>query len=145
MLHPFGEERCVPVQTVHGEPHGRDAIWLSGVEFDAQRRRLTLRGAVSAERLTRPPPGRDAIPYRAEFTDVLGFRFTDLDCAVVGESAFDEVMSSRWVREMRDQDHSSKVGRHRHFIVAAYDEAFEIVVEGHWLEFDPAQGMDSTD
>lgn len=125
-------QRYVPVVTLLGELHGRDAIFLD--DIGVGRNALTLRGELNGRLLS--PPREDYIGYTLSFNGLIAFSMTELDaCLELGVSSFDEILDSKWLREIRrkvEPDMLSHDGL-RHFFVLTYDYVFSVICRGYEL------------
>lgn len=125
-------QKRVAVVTPVGVIRGRDAVYLNAVDLDHDARRVTLRGELNPRLCSEAPRGDDWPRYELVFRDVLALRMTELDLDDGdGPSSFDEVHGSRWLEALRARDHSAKVSAaHRHFVLEAYDDVFELIGTG---------------
>ena len=125
-------QQHVPVVTPLGELRGRDAVFLEGI--DVGRNVLTLRGEFNGRLLS--PPREEYIGYTLSFGGLVAFSMTELDaCSEFGVSSFDEILNSKWVREIGRNVEPDALGQSglRHFFVQTYDDVFSVVCRGYEL------------
>lgn len=117
-----------PIATKFGIPRGRDSIYLGTIEHTVCPREITFSGNI--ESLV----PEAAVPFVLRFHGLLELHALELDFTDFGLSAsFVEVVDSERVAAMKARDHSAKVRDHRHFILATYDEVFEVICQGYEL------------
>lgn len=117
-----------PIATALGTPKGRDSIYLGDIEQTVCPRQITFKGNIEGLLATA------SVPFTLRFFGLLELHAIELDFSDAEHpSSFVEVMESPRVAELKARDHSSKVHDHRHFILATYDEVFELVSAGYEL------------
>ncbi len=117
-----------PIATALGIPKGRDSIYLGTIEHSVCPREITFRGNI--ESLV---PGA-SVRFVLRFHGLLELHSLELDFTDFGlPASFVEVVASERVAAMKRRDHSAKVRGHRHFILATYDEVFEVICQGYEL------------
>lgn len=118
----------IPIATALGVPKGRDSFYLRAIEESLYPRCITFHGNIEGLIETA------SVPFVLRFSGLLELHAIELDFSDAEHpSAFVEVTSSERVAALRARDHSAKVGDHRHFILATYDEVFELICEGYEL------------
>lgn len=116
------------IETALGTPRGRDSIYLGDIEQTVCPRQITFKGNIEGLLATA------SVPFVLRFYGLLELHAIELDFSDAEHpSSFVEVMDSQRVAELKARDHSSKVHEHRHFILATYDEVFEIISAGYEL------------
>ena len=124
--------KYIPVVTLVGELHGRDAIFLDAMS--ASRRELTLKGEINGRLLSEPQEG--FIGYTLTFTGVIAFSKIELEvCMDSAISSFDEILESSWIRTMRNSVEQDVLNCNqlRHFFVQTYDDVFNVVCQNYEL------------
>ena len=117
-----------PVATALGIPKGRDSIYLGTIEHTVCPREITFSGNI--ESLIADA----SVPFVLRFHGLLELHALELDFTDFGlPASFVEVCDSERVAAMKARDHSAKVRDHRHFILATYDEVFEVICQGYAL------------
>lgn len=118
----------VPIETALGVPRGRGSIYLREIEEALHPRCITFRGNIEGLLDTA------SVPFALRFFGLLELHAIELDFSDAEHPAsFVEVVGSERVAALRARDHSAKVKDHRHFILATYDEVFELICEGYEL------------
>ena len=117
-----------PIGTAFGIPRGRDSIYLRAIERGVCPREVIFRG--NLEGLVE----QSSVPFTLRFHGLLELHAIELDfSAAEHPTSFVEVVDSQRVATLRARDHSAKVKGHRHFILATYDEVFEVICAGYEL------------
>lgn len=117
-----------PIATALGIPKGRDSIYLGTIEHTVCPREITFSGNI--EGLL----AEASVPFLLRFHGLLELHALELDFTDFGlPASFVEVVESERVAAMKARDHSAKVHDHRHFILATYDEVFEVICQGYEL------------
>lgn len=117
-----------PIATALGIPRGRDSIYLGAIRHSVCPRTITFSGNIESLIATA------SVPFTLCFQGLLELHALELDFTDFGlPASFVEVIDSERVAEMKARDHSAKVRDHRHFILATYDEVFEIICLGYEL------------
>lgn len=129
-------ETYVPCTTIVGTIHGRDAIYLDTAQYAPSETSITLVGELNSSLCSAPPSGVEWLAYVLIFRGVVAFRTTEIDLSGWrGTSSFDEVRDSAWLRRLRAQDRTQRLGpRHRHYYVMTYDDGFDIIAKSYHLE-----------
>lgn len=118
----------IPIATALGTPKGRDSFYLRAIEQTLYPRCITFRGNIEGLLDTA------SVPFVLRFSGLLELHAIELDFSDAEyPSAFVEVTRSERVAALKGRDHSAKVRDHRHFILATYDEVFELICEGYEL------------
>lgn len=126
----------IPIETSLGRLFGRDCIFLDRFVFEDEKSTLVLEGCIGGKLCTIQQPDR-FIPYILRFRGVLALKMMELDSTDWdGESSFDEVHDSEWIRELGGKVTPSK----RHFFVQTYDYVFDVVCDGYEFEVHAAAG-----
>lgn len=123
-----------PIESPLGTLNGRDCIFLRGVSLLEHQNDLVLRCSVDEGLCSK---GRSdvvaGVPTTMTFRGVLALLMIELDSwDWSGESSFDEVVDSEWVRTLRGKVTSA----HRHFVVQTYDNVFQVVCEDYVVTMD---------
>lgn len=123
-----------PIETPLGTLNGRDCIFLEGVSLLQHLNHLVLRCSVSELLCSKPRSDVDvSVPTTITFRGVLALLMVELDSwDWSGESSFDEVVDSEWVRSLGGKVTSA----HRHFVVQTYDDVFQVVCEDYLITMD---------
>jgi len=117
-----------PIATALGIPKGRDSIYLGDIEQSVCPRQITFKGNI--EGLV----AEASVPFVLRFYGLLELHAVELDFSEAEHpTSFVEVMDSARVVALKARDHSAKVHDHRHFILATYDEVFELICAGYDL------------
>lgn len=117
--------KMIPIETDIGILWGRDAIFLSNIEFDYNRNLVRLKGDLAS----RYDKDNCQTNYTLEFSGVYIFNMVELDLSFevlefdFNESSFLEVKDSNLVKTAKK---IRKVDL-RHFVVQTYDDVFEVV------------------
>ena len=127
-------EKRTPVETNAGIISGRDAIFLDELHFSYRTKTVEFTGELNSALCSNVDQDSKFVPYQLQFRDVLAFRMIDLDFESdesTCQSSFDVLENSSYVQALLDADHSGKVKvDHRHFVLATYDDVFEIIATG---------------
>ncbi|MCY1020635.1 hypothetical protein [Pyxidicoccus sp. MSG2] len=138
---PVEEERAEPVMTELGSLWGRDTLFLDEVDYNHRGQCLTLRGTLDGMHTSVAHPSSD-IPFEFRFRQFVLVQVTELDISgfmgrFKGRGIFFELKNSRWLAEARQLGHSDKATpKHRHYIVATYDDVFEVVCTSVEIKLD---------
>ena len=124
-----------PIETAIGIIDGRDSIYLDAIAYDYSQHTITFSGEINTRLCSASPYTTRWLPYSLTFQAIIGLRQTEEDFyAGPYDSSFFVVTVSPWFDEMRQQDHSGKLGsRHQHFVLATYDDVFDVIAESFAL------------
>ena len=123
-----------PINTILGVIKGRNAIFLDEAIYVGNQ--IELRGEFNSNLCSNSKETDAYIGYSLTFVGVMGINMIELDLNNdFGRSAFDRVVNSVWINEMRLRDHSAKVKPDlEHYFVATYDDVFNIACESFELK-----------
>lgn len=121
----------VAVETALGRFYGRDCIYVDAIAISGRTlETLKLDGTITGELCSNPKPGD--ILYSLQFQGILALRITEFDSChnTDGESCFDEVIDSKWIRSLGGKVDATC----RHFELITYDHVFEVVCGSYEFE-----------
>lgn len=120
--------KATPIETEHGEIHGRDGIYLDMLIQSFSPSSLQFRGDISRHQCTNTKIKKNWIGYILTFQDVEAFDCKALDIYSENRitSSFDELFESQWLIDL-------KLEGFHHYILATYDYVYEIAARGYVL------------
>lgn len=124
------------IKTQYGTLSGRDAIYLKSVLY--KNSELVIKGDVNPELLSDFDGEQGMIPYELRFVDVIANYQIELDLYDHSylEFSFQEISDSDWIKQLKEIDCVSKVSdSHKHYVLATYDDIFEIIASDYTFEF----------
>lgn len=121
-------EKLIGIDTESGIIAGRDAIFLSSIDFRNETE-VTLTGEVNSDK---------GYAFKMNFKGIVFFSVVELD--------FDEwnpweslavIENSEKLKRFRKADDSSKIKEaHQHYYIRSYDSVFEIISDRFTLEIE---------
>ncbi|NOQ79297.1 MAG: hypothetical protein GQ546_07840 [Gammaproteobacteria bacterium] len=124
------------IKTKYGTLRGRDAIYLNSVMY--KNAELIIKGEVNSELLSNYEGEHDFIPYELKFGNVIANYQIELDYYNHSylEYSFQEITGSDWIKKLKEIDCSNKINeKHKHFVLATYDDIFEIIAGEYTFNF----------
>lgn len=121
------------IKTLVGIVAGRNAIYLHNIEHRYEDQTIVFEGIFESQLCSDYAGNKEELKYKITFNRVLYFRMVELDhypLNILNEtvSSIDENIDSQLIQELKAKDSAFKVRpEHRHFIIATYDDIFDVV------------------